>query len=579
MRSWPESAAAASSPTMIPFKTKKNKNKPFPQTPKEKSDDSGFILASLERSDPRRSNNGAVVSEIRKKEGKRVEEGSDKLPERYEMLCELFNAMVSSTQLLRLKRSSPTFMNVSRNVGSLTDRRFSMNHLAQMKHILPEAILAKKIRVKDEETCCMKEELHITLDADALKTNGNEKGVGGPSSLKKVFHSRISEFYKTHPEVDDIPEGTIPALFYPLKNGGDTIISGSDTLSTAYHIPPSYRKPFSHITSSLVEDRKSDIQGTPASCDEEGKADVLGSEASWSDEPKSADYSKIQLPSSSVVTTPKKDISTQLPSSPMIVSPLKASKASSTQLPLSSMFATPSKEGSTQLPLTSIFATPSKESDSTEDSLGRKGASSTCKTPAGLVSTPTRLMSATPCLKPPKRPSVSPLASPEKLVRRSGRIKSLKFGRPEDDSTLVDHQADQAQGSISDHELSFLPKSLLQSVREEEKKLLEENDPAISQEKKHHRMLARLPQLLDTIHFLFQSINCAVITKDEFIYKVIIGSREIVDRLEVEEQLMLLQELAPEYISEQSCLSGDTLIRLNKLSCVESVRAKLLEVK
>ncbi|GAB2267603.1 hypothetical protein Dimus_002585 [Dionaea muscipula] len=40
---------------------------------------------------------------------------------RYEILCEFFNAMVSSIQLLRLKRPSSTFMNKSPKIESLTD--------------------------------------------------------------------------------------------------------------------------------------------------------------------------------------------------------------------------------------------------------------------------------------------------------------------------------------------------------------------------------------------------------------------------------------------------------------------------
>ncbi|GAB2302395.1 hypothetical protein Dimus_036408 [Dionaea muscipula] len=41
---------------------------------------------------------------------------------RYEILCEFFNAMVISIQLLRLKRPSSTFMNKSPKIESLTDR-------------------------------------------------------------------------------------------------------------------------------------------------------------------------------------------------------------------------------------------------------------------------------------------------------------------------------------------------------------------------------------------------------------------------------------------------------------------------
>ncbi|GAB2298341.1 hypothetical protein Dimus_032409 [Dionaea muscipula] len=444
---------------------------------------------------------------------------SVRLPEKYEMLCEFFNAMVSSIQLLRLKKSSPTLINLSPKIESLTDRRFTIKHLAQLKHILPEVILTKRIRVQDEETRCMKEDLHITLDVDALKTNENEKPVNGPSLLKKVFRSRISEYYETHPEVDEIPEATMPGLFYPPKQAPDDTSEVSSMASS--HHPPSFKKRFSSKTSSLEEEGNTNVLEISTRCLGEDKTAIL--------ESKSIEFT--ESPPLSVIATPRKEMHTH----------------------------------------------------SAEVSLSSKGASSTCKTPARLVSTPARLMAATP-LKSDKRCYMSPddnsYASPNKLLRRSDRIKSLKFGPPEDDaSTTIEDHTSQLQGSAIDNELDFLPQSLLQSVREEEKKMLEEQDPAISQAKRRQRVMARLPQLFDMIHLLFQSINRSVITKEEFMYKIIVGHREIIDKHEVEEQLKLLKELAPEYISEQLCLSGSTLIHFNKYSSAESIRAKLLEAK
>lgn len=53
----------------------------------------------------------------------------------------------------------------------------------------------------------------------------------------------------------------------------------------------------------------------------------------------------------------------------------------------------------------------------------------------------------------------------------------------------------------------------------------------------------------------------------------------MVDRREVEEQLRLLQELAPEWICEKSASSGDLLVCINKISIPEMVRARLAEAK
>ncbi|GAB2234565.1 hypothetical protein Drorol1_Dr00003821 [Drosera rotundifolia] len=555
--------ASSSTPTTtIPFESKMNNNQPH-KPHKNPTKPNASELKTPEKSDQRRvrSRNRAVsVSEIRRaaqklqgsdprRSGKEEEKtGLDsrvrvlekdvikkrsevkatdlvKLPKKHEVLCEFFNAMVSSFQLLRLKRSSSTFENISAMVESLMGRRFTSDRLAQMKYILPEAILIKRIRVKDEETSCMREELFITLDADALKTNENAKGVGGPSLLKKVFRSRVSEYHQTHSEDDDISKGSMPTLLNPPKDSSELNTSGSNGVSKASHNPPSFRKCFPQKALSDTKESISSVLGSQTRGNEDGKTDILGSLESSSKQSKLVECSISQLPLSSVLTTPSKAI------------------------------------------------------NSLDVSSSSKGA---CKTPASLVSTPARLMTSTPSLKPEKRRFTSPdgnsIVLPKKLLRRSDRIKSLKFG-PLEDEAIIEDQKDQLQGSISDDDLDFLPESLLQSVREEERKMLEDKDPAISQAKRRHQMMAKLPQLFDMIHLLFQSIGRTVITKKELMYKIIVGHREIVDRGEVEEQLKLLQELAPEFLSEQLCSSGDTLIRFNKFSCTESIRAKLLDAK
>lgn len=83
-------------------------------------------------------------------------------------------------------------------------------------------------------------------------------------------------------------------------------------------------------------------------------------------------------------------------------------------------------------------------------------------TPAKL-STPARLMTATPVLQPPKRCYMSPdndcTGSPNKLVRRPPRSRSLKFDTPVKNDVLdIDGK------SVDSDILDILPESLLQSV-------------------------------------------------------------------------------------------------------------------
>ena len=97
-------------------------------------------------------------------------------------------------------------------------------------------------------------------------------------------------------------------------------------------------------------------------------------------------------------------------------------------------------------------------------------------------------------------------------------------------------------------------------------------------------MIAGLPKLFDKIYFFFQSIRRSVVTKEELI-QTLISQLDIVEKSkiilskskalsffyvklplnkfvtteEVEEQLRLLQELAPEWIYEKLAVSGDLL--------------------
>ncbi|XVF21610.1 hypothetical protein REPUB_Repub12eG0104900 [Reevesia pubescens] len=108
---------------------------------------------------------------------------------------------------------------------------------------------------------------------------------------------------------------------------------------------------------------------------------------------------------------------------------------------------------------------------------------------------------------------------------------------------------------------------------------MEERDPSISQAKRRQLMIACLPKLFNMMLYLFQSIKRSVITKEELMHKIVASHCDIVDRGEVEEQLKLLQELAPEWISEKMASSGDLLVCINKVSSPESIRMRLQQAK
>ena len=74
--------------------------------------------------------------------------------------------------------------------------------MAQLKFVLPEAIEIKKVLIKDERTSCLKPDLHVTINADALESDGKSKPEGGGSMhLRKAFRKRLADLSKSHPEV------------------------------------------------------------------------------------------------------------------------------------------------------------------------------------------------------------------------------------------------------------------------------------------------------------------------------------------------------------------------------------------
>lgn len=61
--------------------------------------------------------------------------------------------------------------------------------------------MLEKILQHDERTSCMRPEIRITLDVEAIRTKGKSKSHSGNLQLRKVFRSRLLDFFKSHPEV------------------------------------------------------------------------------------------------------------------------------------------------------------------------------------------------------------------------------------------------------------------------------------------------------------------------------------------------------------------------------------------
>ncbi|PON62608.1 DNA replication factor [Parasponia andersonii] len=576
-----------------------------------------------------------------------------KLPEKYEILSEFFNSLDNSIRLLQLKGSALNFTNIRPKIEYFTDRRFTYTHLAQLKFILPEVIVIKKALIFDERTSCMKPDLHISMNLDALEKDGKSKSEGGNLYLRKIFRSRLADFSKSHPEVIEVPKETLPEPFRLLKedvhsdsirvppssppceavSDAQSVDQASDEIqdemprdqassqtpanqlpAVATHLSHTFRRRFSQNS------RSNEVQNTPLKSLESpfqpsGSSFVHSgpNTASFSEE---ANSGQVFCP---LNATPSKELSTltseegpPIQSDDILLTPAKLAStpvrlmtATAGLCPPKRSFISPntassSDETSSGQAFCQLNATPSKvQSTLTSEEGTPIENDSVQSTPSKLASTPARLMTATPGLCPPKRSYMSPednsMSSPNKLVRRPPRTRSLKFDSPVKNNRVdevfdingisiknnrvKDEVLDINGISIDNDVLDILPENLLQSIRGKEMKSMEERDPAISQAKRRRQMIACLPKLFNMIHFLFQSINRSVITKEELVHKIISSNADIVDKREVEEQLSLLLELVPDWISKKIASGGDLLFRINKLSSPESIRSRLEEAK
>ncbi|XP_050251536.1 CDT1-like protein b isoform X2 [Quercus robur] len=536
-----------------------------------------------------------------------------KLPEKYEILAQFFDSLVSSIRLLRLKGSLSSFTNICPKIKCLTDRRFTHRHLAQLKFILRGAIEIKRVLVFDEQTSCMKPDLHVSINVDAVENDGKLKSESGNMRLRKVLRSLLADFSKSCPEVDEIPEELLPEPFnrkkldvhsnmktptssFPIKTStvaltalqsaasetcirDDEIAEGTEQdlnsninnspnmsfpLGTsieaqrkqqpvvASHLSQSFRKRFSQNVISH------EVQNYPLNL---SKTDLQSS--------------VLPIPESPLNKSSSKEKSSSAAGAP---SPSKLSFESTSNEKCLAVHASPA-----HLPQSCPLATPSKEIDAMNNENGSPSEIANIhSTPAEHILIPAGLMNVPPKLYPPKRymsPKDDYTSSSNKLIRRSPCSRLLKFDTPIKNGNVGDEMDDTGGVSVDNDVFDILPENILQSIIEKERKAVEERNPAISRAKQRRQMIASLPKLFNTIHFLFQSIKRSVITKEELIHKIIASDCDIVDRREVEEQLNLLIELVPEWISEKLASGRDLLFCTNKMSSPESLRARLEDAK
>ncbi|GMI98710.1 hypothetical protein HRI_003540200 [Hibiscus trionum] len=377
----------------------------------------------------------------------------DALPDNYGILCEFFDGLDSAIRLLKLKRSMPTFTNICPKVECLTDRRFSHGHLAQLKRILPEAIEIKRMLIFDEKTSCMKPDLHVSIIVNAIDCGGQSESESETKNmnLRRVFRTRIADYFKAHPEGGDIPEEDLPEPFsrlkqntlwnminWPIPTEQQSLTSRGEVLKLEARPQPSdHTNSSSKLAVETLVDAVDDRLPVVAShLSRLFRKRFSGKTFSKAQEDVEK-CSKVSLQSSNIQVAEVcggKSVHSDVTTSAPIRTPTKLLAKPAISEPSSKLF---------------LPATPIKEINplKTEDK--------SCTESGCNQSTPARLMIATPTLQPQKRCYMSPdgvsFGSSNELFRRTPRTRSLKF----EEEKIIDDD-----GGVP----SILPESLLHSV-------------------------------------------------------------------------------------------------------------------
>ncbi|KAM1764647.1 hypothetical protein ACFX15_003516 [Malus domestica] len=100
----------------------------------------------------------------------------------------------------------PSFTNLRQKIKCLTDRRFTISHLAQLKFILPEVLEITKVLVKDGRTIDIKPDIRVTMNVDAVENDDKLKYEGGGHMyLSRAFCHQLGEISKFHHDVYIFP--------------------------------------------------------------------------------------------------------------------------------------------------------------------------------------------------------------------------------------------------------------------------------------------------------------------------------------------------------------------------------------
>ncbi|CAI9111691.1 OLC1v1011978C1 [Oldenlandia corymbosa var. corymbosa] len=444
------------------------------------------------------------------------------LPHKYKILLDFLDRMVSSLRLLALSNKPPTFHNISRQVEIFTKRKFEYKHLAQIKHLLPEAVNIEKMLMHNAETLCLNPEIKITLSLDIVEGCREESVF---IALHNLLVSRLKAFLDKQLEASDIPEAELPFAYsqrdatinrepLPLE---DTLTSSRTEVMNSSHFSPSHAPYF-------VERGNLDIAETTGL----NPVSLPSSSLSIGEEIRSErtirDSSSKPMLEQNMISSSRQDVG----SSTLDRTPLKFV----------------SESGDLMLE-TPALSTPKRVSSSTVEGKQKTLITQTC----------------TSCNQTAKR-------SLDFSKLDEGEENSLNLN-----PTL--YEVDQTE--------SLLDTSTQMEMKE---KTVSASYITSSQDKvsifcggkdneiippAHEQTSVGLSEFAVSIQKLFQSVNLRAMTKDELFQKIIMNNFEFDEEGHIEQKLEILEKLVPGWLSKKRMLSGDLTYSLKMVPDLHSI--------
>ncbi|GAY61739.1 hypothetical protein CUMW_212310 [Citrus unshiu] len=496
----------------------------------------------------------------------------------YDAMVELFGAMTCSLRLLSLCRKSQTFKNISAQV-EIQDQFYNSvglwvlwtRDLAQIKFILPEAIQIDKILVHNKKTLCVEPDLKIALLFDVIEGHSKHSDY---EALCQVFGSRLVNFFTVHPEACGVPEATLPEPFsqksqaslgkmpaefpevvgssggncwmfdleqFPLESIESLPYSAdNELLLTSSHLHPAFSPRFSQKTVAVAAE-KTILLTCPASV----SSAVSGAMNNQAVKTWQAEESPASLVNNKCV---KSKQLMELPD-------------------------TCSKSGVVNPPVPPISS--------------QRVGSHDCESPVQKLASPAdRLMLETPAQVIPKRSIPSCDNKLRDMTIRGCRSchmpakRFIDFSHLDDERNSFGMQTDICRLDVilfcSSKELvSGLQKNCMDEMLEgSHGNLTDDSRRSQSEIVIDEDISVCLPDLVASIHHIFQTVNYSSITKQELVHKIIMNNLDIIERREVEEQIELLEKLVPEWISKKLVPGGDIMYDINKVSDLTSIQAR-----